>query len=122
VSIFGTPQAIEAAAPPAPSAPPAPPPFDPDDYDARWHAALAALAAEPGVVLTPGEEVTRGGRVLDLDLATVTRRDRSAHLVALDTPLARDVGSALEAQGVRVVRVRADMPDVVARVVAALEP
>jgi hypothetical protein len=61
-----------------------------------------------------------GGRVIDQYLATVSRGDRTVRLVDLDAPAAAKVARALEAQGERVLRARASMPDLVARVDAAL--
>jgi ATP-dependent helicase YprA (DUF1998 family)/very-short-patch-repair endonuclease len=98
-----------------------PPAFDPDDFDDRWHEALAKLAAVEGVTITPGDEVMKGGRAIDLDLATITRGERTVRLVDLSTTNARAVAAALEEQGHRVVRLKADMTDIFERVVAALE-
>ncbi len=121
-AVFGPAQAAEATPVAAAPAAPAPAPtFDPDDYDERWHAHLQSLSLAPDLHIAPGEEVMRAGRAIDLDLATVRRGDRAVRLVDLDAPQARAVAAALEEQGHRVVRVRADMPDVVARVLAALE-
>ncbi len=121
-TIFGAVQAIEVAPTPNPEPDPGPvPTFDPSDYDERWHGHLTELARTPDLALSPGDEVMRGGRAIDLDLATVTRGARTIRLVDLDTPSARSVAGALEEQGHRVVRVRADMTDFVERVLAALE-
>jgi hypothetical protein len=61
-----------------------------------------------------------GGRVIDQYLASLSRGDRTVRLVDLDAPAAAKVARALEAQGERVLRARASMPDLVARVDAAL--
>ncbi|MBZ0238284.1 MAG: DEAD/DEAH box helicase [Deltaproteobacteria bacterium] len=123
-TVFGPASAIDDVASPGGSdvehAPP-PPAFDPDDFDDRWHDTLARLAQIEGVVITPGDEVMRGGRAIDLDLATITRGEHSVRLVDLATPNARAVMSALQEQGHRVVPLRADMPDIVERIIAALE-
>lgn len=122
VTIFGpataiddvpTVNAAERAAPP--------PAFAPEDFDDRWHEPLAKLAAAHGIAITPGDEVMKAGRAIDLDLATVTRGERHVRLVDLATPNARAVAAALEEQGHRVVRLKADMTDLVERVIAALE-
>jgi ATP-dependent helicase YprA (DUF1998 family)/very-short-patch-repair endonuclease len=121
-SVFGAATADADEAPSAgPSAPEPAAAFDPEDFDERWHSALTALAAMPGIAIAPGDEVMKAGRTIDLDLATVTRGERSVRLVDMGRTNARAVASALEEQGHAVVRLRADMGDVVARVVAALE-
>ena len=123
-TVFGAASAIdEVSSPGAPEdePPPPPPAFDPDDFDDRWHDALARLAQVQRVVIAPGDEVMRGGRTIDLDLATITRGKRAVRIVDLATPNARAVTSALQEQGHRVVPLRADMPDVVERILAALE-
>jgi very-short-patch-repair endonuclease len=116
--IFG--RATVPIASPAPQPEPPRPIFDASLYDDRWHASLRALVESPGVAVEPGEEVMRGGRAIDLDLATVRLGDRALKLVDLDGANARPVASALEEQGHRVLRVRADMPDVVERVLREL--
>jgi len=123
-SVFGPASAIDdVRAPGSPDDEPVPPPptFDPDDFDDRWHAALGKLAQIEGVSIAPGDEVMKGGRTIDLDLATITRGARGVRLVDLATPNARAVVAALQEQGHRVVPLKADMVDVVERVVAALE-
>lgn len=113
-----------AAAPPPPPAPApavvtAAPALDLDLFEPAWHAALQALAAA-GLTVAGGEEVMHGGRVIDQYLASLSRGDRTVRLVDLDAPAAAKVARALEAQGERVLRARASMPDLVARVDAAL--
>jgi hypothetical protein len=113
-----------AAAPPPPPAPApavvtAAPALDLDLFEPAWHAALQALAAA-GLTVAGGEEVMHGGRVIDQYLATLSRGDRTVRLVDLDAPAAAKVARALEAQGERVLRARASMADLVARVDAAL--
>jgi hypothetical protein len=121
-TVFGPATAIDDVAPAgAPVTAVPPPAFDPDDFDDRWHATLAKLAAIDGLAIAPGDEVMKGGRSIDLDLATITRGERSVRLVDLATAHARAVAAALEEQGHRVVRLKADMTDIVERVVAALE-
>lgn len=121
-TVFGPATAIDDVAPAGAPLPAVPlPAFDPDDFDDRWHATLARLAAIDGLAIAPGDEVMKGGRSIDLDLATVTRGERSVRLVDLATAHARAVAAALEEQGHRVVRLKADMTDIVERVVAALE-
>jgi len=65
--------------------------------------------------------VTANGRVVDLDLATIRRGDHAVHLVDMHTPAATRVAEALESQGRRVLRVRPDLPDLLERVLRALE-
>jgi very-short-patch-repair endonuclease len=109
--------------PPSPAAPAtvAPTRLDLDLFEPGWHAAMQALA-DAGLTITGGEEVMQGGRVIDQYLATVTRGAVSLRLVDLDAATGARVARALESQGERVVRVRVAMPDLVARVLAALEP
>ena len=92
-----------------------------EDFSAEWRPVVAAIAASDGVAIEPGEEVMQGGRVVDLDLATVRRGTQSLRLVDDSRASSDDVTSALVSQGHRVLRVRASEPDVVARVLAALE-
>lgn len=123
VNVFGPPSAIDDVVAPGITEQPPPTPlaFDPTDFDDRWHDVLANLAQIDGVTIAPGDEVMKGGRVIDLDLATITRSARSVRLVDLASANARAVAAALEEQGHRVLRLRADMQDIVERVVAALE-
>ncbi len=67
------------------------------------------------------EKRSDGGRVVDLDLATVRRGERAIRLVDDAKSTADDVANALAAQGHRVLRVRADEQSMTARVLAALE-
>ena len=117
-SLFGRPA--------APSEEPTPPPpatdaFDPDDFDAAWREPLAQLASSDGVTVEPGDEVMHEGRVVDLDLATVTREGRSVRLVDDAQATAEAVANALASQGHQVLRVRADEADLVDRILSALE-
>jgi ATP-dependent helicase YprA (DUF1998 family)/very-short-patch-repair endonuclease len=121
-SVFGPATAIEVlpgAEVPEPAVPVSV--FATEDFDDRWHPVLTGLAAVAGITITPGNEVMKGGRVIDLDLATVCRGVRTVRLVDLATANARAVATALEEQGHRVVRLKAEMADAVERVVAALE-
>ncbi|HHH31786.1 MAG TPA: DEAD/DEAH box helicase [Polyangiaceae bacterium] len=111
-----------------PAAPPAPAPsqnaedvFDPEDFDAAWRPVMSSLAATEGVSVEPGDEVMDGGRVVDLDLATVRKGERTLRLVDDAKTTADDVANALAGQGHRVLRARADEQDTVARILAALE-
>jgi len=117
-SLFGRPA--------APSEEPTPPPaaadaFDPDDFDLAWREPLAQLAGSDGVTVEPGNEVMHEGRVVDLDLATVTREGRSVRLVDDSQATAEAVANALAGQGHQVLRVRADEADLVDRILTALE-
>lgn len=95
--------------------------FDPEDFDESWRAAMAQVAATGDVGIEPGEEVMQGGRVVDLDLATIRMGERTVRLVDDAHPSASAVASALQQQGHRVLRVCADQSDVVHRILAALE-
>lgn len=92
-----------------------------EDFNAEWRPVVAALAASDGVTVEPGDEVMQGGRVVDLDLATVHKGTQALRLVDDSRSTSSDVASALLSQGHRALRVRASEPDVVARVLAALE-
>ncbi|MCK9462852.1 MAG: AAA family ATPase [Proteobacteria bacterium] len=92
-----------------------------EDFSAVWKPVMVALAATEGVTVDPGEEIMNRGRVVDLDLATVCWKNRKLRLVDDVLPSANEVASTLTSQGWRVVRVRATDPDVVMRVMGALE-
>lgn len=119
--LFGPATAVSSqpTAPLTPSAPPPPPALDLSDFDPPWQPLMRELAAA-GFVVTPGEDVTENGRVVDLDLATVRRGDRTVRLVDLGAPQAARVARALEAQGHTVLRLRPDLPDLLDRVRRAL--
>ena len=114
-SLFGTPTAASesTAAPPADA-------FDPEDFDARWRDVMKKLAAEQGVTVEPGDEVMAGGRVVDLDLATVRKGAKTLRLVDSEQPTADTVADALESQGHRVLRATSQETDLVERILAAL--
>jgi very-short-patch-repair endonuclease len=95
--------------------------YDPDLFDARWHALLDALSALEGIAISPGEEVTRGGRVVDQDLGRIARGEKMVHLVDAGAKTGSDVAAALEARGARVVRIRDGASDLVDRILAMLE-
>ncbi|KYF49445.1 hypothetical protein BE08_33015 [Sorangium cellulosum] len=124
-SIFGRPTArSDVPPPPPPRRLDAPAParrYDTEDFDARWHPLLDALSGVDGLTVAPGEEVMRGGRVIDLDVGTISRGGRAVHLVDAAAKTASDVAAALEARGARVLRVREGEADLVERVLAALE-
>ena len=123
-SVFGRPTAR--SDPPAPSRaeptdPPSPAPrHDPADFDARWHPMLEALSRAGDLTIAPGEEVLRGGRLVGEVVATVTRGDRSVHLLDAAGRTVAELAASLEARGAVVVRVRPDLPDLAARIIAAL--
>lgn len=116
-SLFGTPTA--AADEPVPSTPSED--FDPEDFDEEWREGLKELAGHEGVTVEPGDEVMRGGRVVDLDLATVRRGEETLRLVDDARPTAEEVANALAEQKHRVLRVRPDEAGWVDRVLRALE-
>ena len=120
-SVFGRATAtVPMTASPATTAPPAAQ-LDLDCFTARWHAPLERLAATAGVVIHPGEEVVEQGRVVDQYLARIVRGDGAAYLVDNEESSAATVAAALRGQGHRVLRVRADMADLVSRILAAFE-
>ena len=92
-----------------------------EDFNKEWRPVVAALAAADGVTVEPGDEVMKGGRVVDLDLATIHKGERSVRLVDDAKSTADDVASALIEQGIQVLRVRAGEPDIVAQILAGLE-
>lgn len=118
-SLFGTPSAevsgTTAARPSTETAA-----YDPEDFDEEWRELLGTLATKAGVSVAPAEEVMVQGRVVDLDLATITIGDRSLHLVDDAKDSAAAVASALDEQGNRVLRVRFEEPGLVARILEAL--
>lgn len=95
--------------------------FDPEDFDPAWRSTIMQLAASDGVTVEAGNEVMHEGCVVDLDLATVRRGDRTVRLVDDARASADEVANALATQGQRVVRALATETAVAARVLAALE-
>lgn len=95
--------------------------FDPEDFDPSWHTVMKQLAETEGILLEPGDEVMDKERVVDLDLATIRKGKRLIRLVddAKSTTVA--MVNALAEQGHRVLRVRADEKNVMARILAELE-
>ena len=116
-TLFGTPTAASESA----SAPPSDEGFDPKDYDAAWSGVMGSLASAEGVTVEAGREVMEDGRVVDLDLATVRKGDHTLRLVDDAQPTADTVAQTLANQGHRVLRVNAEEPGLVERVLAALE-
>ncbi|MCP5056574.1 MAG: DEAD/DEAH box helicase [bacterium] len=116
-SLFGTPSAATEPIP----APVASDEFDPEDFDATWRELLSDLAAEPGITVEAGEEVMQDGRVVDLDLATVRRGESVLRLVDGTRASAERVAQALGSQGHRVESVYPDEPDLLQKVISALD-
>ena len=116
-SLFGTP--TERPQGPVAEAPPEEP-FDPEDFEPEWREGMAALAGADGVAVEPGDEVMDSGRVVDLDLATVSRSGHSVRLVNARGPNAARLEAALSAQGHRVLTVESADAGWVDRVLAAL--
>ncbi|MCK9462853.1 MAG: DEAD/DEAH box helicase [Proteobacteria bacterium] len=94
--------------------------FDPRDYGEEWRPLMESLTSSDGVTVEPGEEVMHEGRVVDLDLATVRKGNRSLRLVDDARSSADAVTHALSSVGCRVMRVRPNELDLTARVLAAL--
>lgn len=123
-SIFGKPTAKSEPPPqrtsPIPDAPTAPSSYNPEQFERRWHPMLDALCAVAGVRVEPGEEVSRGGRLLGETIASVHRGGLSVHLVDASLKTVADVVSTLEAKGARVLRIRENLPDLASRILAML--
>ena len=94
--------------------------LDLEDFDGPWRETMKVLAATDGVTVEPGDEVMEDGRVVDLDLATVSKGGTAVRLVDDGRSTADDVARALAAQGNRVIRGHAGQPDLVDRILAAL--
>ncbi len=97
------------------------PRFELDDFEPEWRSTMMQLAESEGVAVEPGNEVMYSGRVLDLDLATVHRGNRTVRLVDDVRASASEVANALANQGHRVVRGQATESTFVSRVLAALD-
>ena len=95
--------------------------FDPEDFDAPWRAVLGELAETDGVVVEPGEEVMAEGRVVDLDLATISKDGIALRLVDDQRATASEVAEALESQGLHVLRVSVSEKGLRGRILEALE-
>ncbi|TNE43150.1 MAG: DEAD/DEAH box helicase [Deltaproteobacteria bacterium] len=95
--------------------------FDPEDYDAPWRPILQALASMEGVEVEPGDEVMQDGRVIDLDLATLTKGERIVRLVDLAQPTAQQVASALESHGFTVLCLNAEQENLQEIILAVLD-
>lgn len=94
--------------------------FDPEDFDAAWRPLMTQLASVDGVMIDAGNEVMTGGRVIDVDLATVRRASKTLRLVDDTRASADEVADILAGQGHRVLRARAEEQDVLARILAML--
>lgn len=95
--------------------------FDPKDYDTAWREVIESLASVDGLTVEAGREVMEDGRVVDLDLATVRKGDKTLRLVDDAQPTADTVARTLTNQGHRVFRVDAQEPGLVERILTALE-
>jgi len=96
-----------------------------DEYDAgafepHWRDLLNTLAIVHGLRVKQGEEVTRGGRSLGETIASIHRDNVGVHLVDATLKSASDLEAALLAKGQRVVRIRENLPDLVARILGML--
>lgn len=97
------------------------PVFDPDDFDEPWQPLMGQLAALDDVTVEPGRDVMRGGRVVDMDLATVCRGERCVRLVDAGETSAEAVVAALLAEGANVLTLQSGTPDNLSTVLNALE-
>ncbi len=95
--------------------------YDPSAFEPRWRSQLDALATVHGLRVDQGEEVTRGGRSLGETIASIQRGTLRVHLIDATAKSASDLEAALLAKGQRVVRIRENLPDLVARVLAMLD-
>lgn len=73
--------------------------FDPEDFDEEWRPLMTRLAAADGLTVDPGRDVMHGGRVVDMDLATIGRADHTLRLVDGDRSSAFAVVEALRSSG-----------------------
>ena len=94
--------------------------FDPEDFDEPWRPLMARLAAIEGVQLEPGRDVMKGGRVLDMDLATVRRDGHEVRLVDGDEPTAHLIKTTLRSAGETVLALRRGASGSVKAVLAEL--
>lgn len=81
--------------------------FDPEDFDEAWRPLMSQLAAAEGLTVDPGRDVMKGGRVVDMDLATIGRADRTLRLVDTDRSSAVPVAEALRSSGESVLTLHA---------------
>ena len=82
---------------------------------------MGELAALGDVTVEPGRDVMKGGRVVDMDLATVYRGERCVRLVDAGETSAEAVAAALLAEGANVLTLQSGTPDNLSTVLNALE-
>jgi very-short-patch-repair endonuclease len=95
--------------------------FAPEDFDPSWREVFGLLADQAGITIEAGEEVMANGRVVDLDLATVTRGECSLHLVDATKASAEEVEGVLKTQGHRVMHVQPDDTNLLDQILTALD-
>ena len=81
---------------------------------------MQELASTDGVTVEPGDEVMEDERVIDLDLATVSKDGTTVRLVDDGRSTADAVAQALAVQGHRVLRAHAEERNLLDRILAAL--
>ena len=94
--------------------------FDAEDFDIDWRETMKALSSTDGVSVEPGDEVMEDGRVIDLDLATVSKDGTTVRVVDDGRSTADAVAQALAGQGHRVLHAHAEEPNLLDRILAAL--
>lgn len=82
---------------------------------------MAELNSTKGISVEPGKEVMSKGRVLDLDLATISFGCHSVRLVDAVQPKAEALAKALETEGHKVLKVKPDESGLIERILATLE-
>lgn len=113
--VFGTPVA---ASPPPESGPEKDTTFEPDLFPSVWQPILAELAAQPGVHIEPGSDVTAGGRVIGSYVAEITRAGNT--LLLVDAASDSAAANALRQSGKSVAAVDPTAPDAAAQIKTAL--
>ena len=94
--------------------------FEPEHFDIDWRETMQELASTDGVTVEPGDEVMEDERVIDLDLATVSKDGTTVRLVDDGRSTADAVAQALAVQGHRVLRAHAEERNLLDRILAAL--
>ena len=95
--------------------------FDPEDFDEEWRPLLERLTAVEGLMVEPARDVMKDGRVLDMDLATLSRDGRTLRLVDGDRSSALSVADALRSRGENVLTLHAGADGTFDAILAELE-